>query len=314
MFKKIGSRTLWIVLIVLLAILVITQIRDKKRGERTFKSEFFELDTALITSFEFYPLSQPDKKISFNKTVNTWELSEKEKKFTPDPAGVRSIIQSLATLKPERVVATETSKWLEYQVDDSTGIQLTVKQGEQIMASLIIGKFSFQQNSRKTTSYVRLQDDNNVYAVDGMLRMVFSPDINNYRNRMLAKLNIGDISSLTFNYPGDSSFIIKKQDAFWFVNESQADSTEVQNYLNQIAFLSSGDFIDEANQYLSAPIYSLVVQGNNMNPLEIRAYEADSINKYFITSSFNRDAIFSGGKSNLYSNIFVPLSKFHAKD
>ena len=64
MSKKMNVKSLSIVLVVLLAIVLITQINSKK-GDRTFKKQLFDIDTTKITSLSLFPKINNFSEIQF---------------------------------------------------------------------------------------------------------------------------------------------------------------------------------------------------------------------------------------------------------
>jgi hypothetical protein len=250
-----------------------------------------------------------------------WKVFSGNKEYRADSSIVAAMITSLISLKPERVAATDESKWKEFQVDDTSGTLVRLLKGEDIIASLIIGKFSYtpqpsqnpyQKQQGKMTSYVRLKDDKVVYAVDGFLKFSFQKDANALRDKGLMRTKKEDIVRLAFNYPGDSSFTLIQQGNNWMMNGQVCDSVKTARYLATIARLTSGDILDEANISPGYAQYTVVIEANNMNPVEIKAMPADTVNKYIITSSLNPDTYFSGGKNKLFNKIFVSSKNFLA--
>jgi hypothetical protein len=64
----------------------------------------------------------------------------------------------------------------------------------------------------------------------------------------------------------------------------------------------------------SAPTHQVKIEGNNIIPVEISAFPADSVNKYVITSTLVPDAKYSGSKSGLFERVFVNSSEFFADE
>ena len=159
------------------------------------------------------------------------------------------------------------------------------------------------------TSYVRLNKEDEVYAVEGYLKMNFSMDINNYRNKALVDVNKDDITALKFSYPADSSFMLFKQNDKWLLNNMPVDSAKTISYISNISRLMCYDFVDGEN-HSNVPEYQLTIEGNNFAPIVIEAFLADTVNKFIIKSSAHTDGSFSGGKSGLTDKIFVGRSEF----
>ena len=322
MFNKLNIKTLLMLVVLLLVIVLAMYYFDAMKGERTFRSELVSVDSSMVDEISFYPFNNTEKIVSLIKNEDIWQLNLNGKLVKADPRVVANLLATLVNLKSERVAATDKSQWDKYEVGDSTGILVHLKKGGEVLSDLIIGKFSYQQpkadaqqqnpNQKpqgKMTSYVRLNKEDEVYVVAGYLKMNFSMDINNYRNKALVDVNKDDITSLKFSYPADSSFFLTKENGKWIINGMPVDSVKTASYISSIARLMSYDFADDA-PHSNTPEYELTIEGNNFTPIVIDAFLADTTNKFIIKSSAHTDGSFSGAKSALTEKIFVGRSNF----
>lgn len=322
MFNKLNTRALLILVLVLLVIVFVIKYFDAKKGDRTFKSELVTIDTSRVDEILFFPLNNVQETVNLKKSGNHWELKLDDKYVKADSRVVNNLLTMLLNLKPERVAATNESQWDKYEVGDSTGVQVQIKQSGEVVSDLIIGKFSYQQpeagsqqqnpyqqQKGKMTSYVRLNKENEVYAVDGYLKMNFTMDMNNYRDKTLVNVSKNDITKLMFDYPADSSFTLVKEGENWMVDGMQADSVEMVSYISSVSRIMNYDFVDNV-KYSGNPIYKLTIEGNNFSPVILTAFPADTTNKFIITSSVNPDGKFSGAKSGLTEKIFTAKGRF----
>ena len=55
MFRKINNKLLFTIFAVLLAVTVLVEFLDSRKGNRTFKSDLVEVEAEEITSIEIYP-------------------------------------------------------------------------------------------------------------------------------------------------------------------------------------------------------------------------------------------------------------------
>jgi hypothetical protein len=155
------------------------------------------------------------------------------------------------------------------------------------------------------TSYVRVEGENEVYAVDGFLKMSYQADVNSYRNKLLVNVDKNDISRLVFKYPENVQFTLNKSEDQWLMDGEKADSASMVKYLNKIHRLTSSNFVDPSTVKKSDATYSLRIEGNNFTPIELKAYPSDSTIQYVVTSSLNQGAEFNGSKSKLFEKVFV---------
>jgi len=324
MFHKLNVKTLVIILAVLVAIYFIASIVGT--NDRTFRSEIVKVDTTKVTDV-YVSILKDKAEIKLTKTGSptSWEVSANGNHYVADPNIVKNILAQFSDLKPERIAATSSDKWKQFEVSDSTGTHVVLKDGNSELANVYIGKFSYsqppaqaqqqnpyQQQRGKMTSFVRLAKEDEVYAVDGFLKMTYQKDINAYRKKSLINVNKDDLTKLVFAYPGNGSFSISKNESKWLINGVLADSSKTVKYLNKIAHLSSSDFLDPSTLKTSDATYKLTIEGNNFAPIEISAFPSDSLVKYVITSSANSGAEFNGTKGKLFEKVFVDQSEFLA--
>ena len=321
MFHKLNIKTLVIILVTLTAVIIIINMMGDK--ERSFRSEIVEVDTASVTAVHItIPKDQVEIILSKTGGNSNWSVLSEGNKYPADVSVVKNILSQLNDLKAERVAATSKNKWDEYEVSDSTGTRVILMNGKKELADLYVGKFSYaqppqgsqqnpyQQQRGKMTSFVRLEDEKEVYAVDGFLKMSYQNDVNSYRNKTLVNVGKDDISRLVFTYPDSENFSLTKNNEQWLIGGQIADSANMVDYLNKIYRLTSSNFIDPSTIKISDATYSLRIEGNNFTPIDLWAYPSDSITRYVVTSSINPGAEFDGSKSKLFENIFMSGTDF----
>jgi hypothetical protein len=319
--KFLNTKTLIVLLAILGVILLIVTLTKKE--DRTFKSEMVAIDTALVTKMVIYPkLGDEGKEVIFTKTGTEWKLESDAKSYKPDPTAVKNILTELVRMKSERVAATEETKWTEFEVTDSTATRIQLYNRNKLLADLYVGKFNYtqppqgqqnpyqQQNKGKMSTYVRPAGDKEVYVVDGFIKMNIQANVNAYRDKTLFASNKDDLTKIAFSYPNNERFTLSREGTKWFLNGQPTDSTKTVRYLNKLARVTSSNFIDEITPLTSTPTHQVRIEGNNMMPVEINAFPADSVNQYVITSSLVSDAKYSGLKSGLFERVFVQSSEF----
>ncbi|MBN2520057.1 MAG: DUF4340 domain-containing protein [Bacteroidales bacterium] len=309
MFKKLNTKILLIIFVIFLGAVIVVKLIEPRK-ERTFKSELVSFKEDEITSISLISKGDKDNKLYLFKEGEDWKAEQAGKVYNADAAKISNMVSQLLNLKPERVAATKRAKWADFEVVDSSSVRVIVKKGSKVLTDLHIGKFTYQnptspyQRQGKMTSYVRVDKENETYAVEGFLRMTFNSSANSFRDNKICAANAEDLTRLTFIYPSDSSFTLEKNNNTWLVNGLPADSVKVAGFLNQLIRTSSSDFIDDQPGIIQ-PSHTLRIEGNNMvAPVEINAIPADSSNMYFITSSINRGTYFSGAKNDLFFRIF----------
>ncbi len=320
MFKKLNTKTLIVLFVVLLLIVVVTMFVDNKTGERNFKSELFSIDSAKVTAINIEMRDKKAGTVKLSKSGDDWRVESNGKSFSADADAIGNLIKMVSGLKSARIAATEKSKWADFQLTDTACTKLKIMQNNETVANLAVGKFSFQQNQSNPyqkqggtiLTYVRIDGDDKVYEVDGYLSMMLGRGTDNFRNRSINKANKDFYQKLVFTYPSDSSFTVIKDKNRWTVNGQPADSVEMLSYLSTLGNLTGSEFADDMAVTPNAA-YTLKIEGNMPKPIEIKAAVADSIKKYIITSSANPEAKFSNGNGDLFKRIFVNKGKLLKK-
>ncbi len=299
----------------LVAVVVIMQIAKNKRGDRSFRSEIITVDSSDISAL-IIETQVPGEEMKLERIDQTWNVKYKGEQFVADKRKVQELVVLLSLMKPLRVAAIDKSSWRDFDVTDSAGLSVKIESNGKVKQELIIGRFSYKQpdpndpmahynQMNSMSTFVRTDDDERVYLVQGFLRYMFQGDLSVFRNKDLVNTQRSNWNKLTFTYPADSSFVLQKKEGKWFVNDMPADSQKVQNYFNNIENLTSFSFLDKNSAV--APISHKLVIGtaDKSIPIDLSAVPTDSTSLLAIRSSINKDGIFSGAGSNLFIRIFI---------
>lgn len=319
MSKILNTKSLILILVIAVALYFISTLFEKK--ERTFKSELVAVDTSEITAIEIIPKAGIQEAILLSRKGKVWGLEKGGIAYNADQLASGNVLSELVKLTPERVAANDPARWDELEVTDTTGTRVKLFKGKKVVSEIYIGKFNYQQNPQaqqmayqqqgrgKMSTHVRLAGEDEVYVVDGFLKMNIQADLNTYRNKTLCSVIPENITRLTFKDP-QSSFTLALEDSVWKVNGIPADSMKTTQYLNSLRRVTSTNFIDTEEVLSGMPSHTVRIEGNNLLPVEIKAFPADTVNRYIVTTSVNEGAKFSGEKAKLFDKFFKPLSHF----
>jgi hypothetical protein len=319
MAKRYNNQILLIILAALTLILVWTKFIRSPKKERTFKQELVAIDTARVSRIVLLPQAEK-RTIELVKQENRWILKGEGRDYRAQKSYIQNLLGELMRMRAQRLVATSKDQWAEYQLTDSLATRVQVYESDRPLADVYIGRFTYkqipqsqygygQQNIEGAT-YVRLSDEEEVYAVEGFLTMTFNQGFDHWRDHTFLKTRKNDLVKITFDYPADSSFVLEKTGAHWYVGTQKADSASVDAYLGQ---LRSRDLYDFAKGFQDGGIPDLVVtiEGNNMMPITLEAFRQDE-KEYFLHSSLNPDAYFYSAQSGIFKDVFIPVSSLLA--
>ena len=305
MYRKISIKTLGIIFGILLILVVLVEFMDIRKGSRTFKKVLVEVNADDVDAIELQPKAASGSTIKLVRENDAWQVESEGKKYNADQSVAGNLISELNKLKPESVVATGKDRWKQYEVTDSLGTHVKLLKGADVLADVIIGKFTYSQPNNMT-SYLRLTGENNVYSVNGMLGMTFNRNLNSFRDRNIIKSSPAKWTKLTFTYPADSSFVLEKIGKEWTINNQPADSASVSTYLNSIMSLSDSKFDDSEPGIAST--HQLIISGNvAFTPIKVTGYDVDA-DHFYLESDQNPETRFNSPESA--KKLFVSSKQF----
>jgi hypothetical protein len=313
MFKKIKSGALIIILIILMIIYLL--VRYSGSTDRTFRDKILVFEPSLITQIIVDDPKTDQEPVDLRFSGGTWTVRVNGRDFPADTNVVTGILRQLSELPTKRYAGKGQDAWIKYDLTDTLAPLVTLKAGSKTVGDILIGKFSYnmpqgqpqqmqgRQQRGEMTSYVRLAEEKDVYAVDGYLKMSISTDINAYRYRNLVNVSPSDITRISVREPGGSK-IFEIQGGKWIENGMEADSTQIARYCNTISRLTGSKFADQQGGS-GLPSHTLKIEGNNFSPVELQAFPAaDTTLAYVITSSANPGAYFSGKDGGLFKKVW----------
>lgn len=252
---KKNNKVLLIVLLALLAAFILTRVFRAPARESNLDKEIFHVDTTDIFRLEIQAAGT-EAPLKLTRSDSGWQVQEGQKTAMTDRSQVKSLLRTLATVEPERIVSRTEKKWNQYQVGDSATLRLTAfnRDGGEV-AAWRIGK------EQRGSTFIRPASEEEVYAIDGNLRTRFNKDFNDWRDKTFLRVKRNLIDKIAFRYPADSGFVLEKKSGAWRVGRQKADSLKVAQYLAKI---QSKDLRSFADEYAPAqnPDVTLTIEGN----------------------------------------------------
>lgn len=312
MFNKVNTRYLFIIFIVLLAMVFITVPSGNKKKMRSFKSELSNFEIESVNSFVIYPKAGGES-ISFKKAGDNWLVADSKGEYNADNTQVENMLGSLSHLRAKRLAAKGKDDWEKFELSDSLATRVNILKGEESLADVYIGKFSYsappqamspyRQQQGTMTSYVRLGKEKEVYAVDGFLSMTFNRQMRNFRDSRLIQINESDLQNITVQSPA-GSYSLVKNDSVWMIDGVLADSASMAKYLSELGHLRSSNFLGEKDLPQGTPSHQLKLEdGAGALMVQVDAFVMDT-SEVAVRSTLNPGTWFDGSKEELYSKVF----------
>ena len=299
-----NNKTLGIIFSSLLLLYLLVKLLGGNK-ERSFDSNIITIDTSQVTTVIVDPKGE-DPSFTLTRSDNGWTVSEGSQTYVATSSSVGSLLNNLQNIEAQRVVARGEEKWPDYEVDES-GTRITTKAGNKILSDIHVGRFSFNQVNRTSTSYIRPEKDDAVYAIDGFMSMSLGQGMNNYRNKRLVQLTATDIKQIKLQETGRTT-TFSKADNQWFAGSELIDSSGMASYLNGLQSVSGIDFTN--SQVQNNPLLqSLEIAGDNMDqPILVNCYASNDTTKIFaLQSNINPEGYFLSDSTSIYERTFTKL-------
>ena len=301
MIRNVRNIRLLVFLVILIAVYVSIKLFKETNRSKSFREDLVQIDTSTVSRVM---ITKSNESFEVMKENDSWKVTiPGNKKVEATASSVRNALGTLLTIEPNRIATRDPEKWKDYQVD-TTGTRVQVYEGNKNTLDLIIGRFGVQ-GQRQFHTFVRLYQDNEVYAADNFMGISFPSEPNSFRNSRFLQMETDSILQVTFQYPGDSSFILSKKDPLWYIGSSVADSAAVANYLSDLRFISATEFVDDVDpSLLINPLFLVRIQSKNEGTQTLEAYSHPDHN-FIYHSTYNPNAYFSDEK--IKSRIFPSM-------
>lgn len=305
----------------LIVILILTMLFKVPREKATFKSKIVELDSAEVSEIMLYPRINDGEPVQFTRNANKWMVQQGDILSDVREGSVQNIFMEVLGLKPKRLAAKDKTKWQEFELTDSLATRIKfINDKGKTLADLRVGKYDYKpqanqyggygQNSVQITSYVRVNNENEVYSVEGFLPFLLNKSFNDWRNKTLIRFNKDDVTAVRLEFPADSGYILNKKDKEWFAGLQKADSSSVADYLNALSRLDAQDF-DDSFKPVEPPQFKVRIVGNNLLDLSVKCYKGEEADEFLINSSMNPDIYYMSKKNGIFDRIFKPQDFFY---
>ena len=180
MNNRFNNKRLLYLLTGLITILIVTMLIKIPKEKATFKSDIVDFDTSAVIKIILNNRISEGNTVEFNRSDDKWTVRQGKIVSAAEEGAVQNILSEVLNIKPQSLASINKSRWQEFDLTDSlaTRIKFLDSKGK-ILADIMIGKLDFKQpdrpnggfsgNNIKMTSYVRLYNGKEVYAVDGLI-------------------------------------------------------------------------------------------------------------------------------------------------
>jgi Domain of unknown function (DUF4340) len=308
--RKISNKILIVALLALVALFLLAKVFRSPGLESNLRKGLVKVDSSAVTEIRILPSNAREQVVRLFKSGKNWTVEKDNLKFEADTASVKSILEMLSHVDAERMISRKKEKWETFNVGEKS-TNVSVYNGSDQIANIHFGKSGFNQSSPGgyggAYTYVRLSDEDEVYLVDGFYESTFNRTFSDWRNKAFMRLQRDLITKVSFNYPGDSSFVLEKIDSAWLANGRPTEQNKVEAYLGHLAYKNLNTFVDGFNPAVNPDI---IIQAEGAGAVlgTIEGWKSDS--GWTLHSSLQKEIYFSSSGSTVNAEVLVGLKNF----
>lgn len=182
--KKINNKILALGLVVLVGIFVVSRLVRAPKLEGNVRRELVKLDITKVTEVR---IAAADSSVSLLKENGQWNVQNGQNKIEADSGAVARMLQQIQALQALRMASRKKEKWADYKVD-SSATHVSVFYGSDKEADFYVGKIDVTQQPNNPQgfsafTYIRLDDEDEVYVVEGFLGSALPPGPGAWKKR-----------------------------------------------------------------------------------------------------------------------------------
>ena len=280
-----------------------------------FESDLIAIDTAGVTMLSIIPAGTPEGETLLKREGKAWIITRGNRSVKALYSTVDSLLASLALIESHHVVGKGPEVWSACGLDPGQGIRIRVFREAQVAEDFLLGSFE-QLSDREGYTYVRLWDDESVFAVRGALGARLWPGFEAFRSKKFLDFDPEKVREVSWEtMETDSAQVMVRSDSGWvFSPGGWQRGGEVDSFLRQIRGLEGGTFADAFDPVSGAS--SLVGRITLFAtyweaPVEVSCYRDSTENHAFVLySTSNPDNYFQSDSTGLYRQLVQPFYSF----
>jgi hypothetical protein len=180
--------------------------------------------------------------IVLQRTDKAWQVSiGQAASYAANSSAVENLLESLAMLKADSLVSRNAERHALYEVSKETGLRVeALDRDKRALAALLIGK----SGPNIISTYVRNDDSDQVYLVDGILQNAAAKSLNEWRDKTIFSFKPEQVTAYTVI--GTSSLALNKTNGKWLIGTEHepANTAAVEQAVRALTTLSAADFAE----------------------------------------------------------------------
>ena len=268
-----------------------------------FETQLIAIDTNSITAISIIPERSPQNEITLKREGKSWIASQGNRTVRASFQALNPLLAKLADIESQRIVTKYLPEWNNYGVGPEQGARVRVFRNGEILEDFLIGRFDTSADSIGYT-FIRLWEDEEVFAVRGNLGPLLCPAFDAFRSRALLGIDPSKVQEIWWEP-------VERDSAAVFSHTPQIDS-----FLQNVRSLQGESFADAFDPVRSAQLLQgrITFFGTDWEtPVEVAWYRDSLEEKSFIFSSTsNPDNYFSSDSAGIFGQLVIPFYSFAA--
>jgi hypothetical protein len=259
-------------------------------------------------------INQKESTIVLIKQDDNWFVRNKEVNYPANASAMEDITAVLGDFKIKEIVSQNPKKYVDFQVDDESALQVRWFKGDKELSQLFLGKSDYARGG----NYVRIGEGKAVYITQGNVKFNFSrPE---FRDLTVLKIEQDKIKQIAWNYGKEEEnfMLVKKKVAVkepnkktgssnqtdtdeeasdntntvqetenptqekWFVGgtEDQIDDSKINSLLSKISNINAKDILpkkEETDYGFSNPYVQITISAQDQDYILTLGNQAPSL-------------------------------------
>ncbi len=306
MFGKLRTVHWLLLLVVLAAIWWISGSVSQRAQKRTFREEILRVDSNTISSFTITP--GPEKQlppIRFERKGTGWLMRLGQDSSSPDPAPIHALLRTWSHMRVTRVAGRLAEVGERYDLSDSAAERLIINAPDGPY-ELRVGR---HLPGEEPATLVNLPGDEMVYAIEGSMGQYADQPFGEWLPRYLVVGDPLNWRRLTFNFPGDTGYVMERIGGEWTIDGVLTDPERVMKFLNSLSKARGRSVLDPADTLTAIPAFRLMVEDTTRaEPIVVVVYNGDR--KFIVRSSLNPGTVMPFDGKEEIPRMFRPKEAF----
>ena len=201
-------------------------------------------------SVESVRLAGPSGGVALVRRADGWSADG----FDADSAIVARLLAALASSEVGALAAANPANHERMGVSADSAITLAVEAAGRTR-TILVGK----QGPRFETSYVRVPDEDEVYLLEGDLRVHVRRPLDDWRNKNIVRVDTSAVTRIAVERDGEAYSVVRGDSLWTFDDGAEVDQGRVRNILAELRGVLAAGFLSEGDSLFSLPLAASTV-------------------------------------------------------